>query len=470
MHRMIGVAFLFLIGLNQAAPVAAQQPAMAAPGTCETIEDNPGLKSDCETLLSVRDALAGGANLNWSSDVPMSEWDGLFLSLDTPARVKEIRLIGFNLNGTIPPELGNLPHLGWLWLYNNQLSGEIPPELGNLSNLFILSLSGNELSGEIPSELGNLSNLLALGLSDNQLSGEIPLELSNLSNLSTLKLNGNELSGEIPPELGNLPHLERLWLHNNQLSGEIPPELSNFRVRGLNLSNNELSGEIPFEFGENASNFLGAEVYLGNNNLTGCIPSALRFAPWDDDFDELGLIFCYEELTLVSIIMGPASPNQVVNLAWPDGEPIAVTLRVRDNLPSYVPGSVNAGANADYRVTYWKSDPRTFTFSHPDYGTIILEWSYDPTHRPEPSVSIVMGPASPNQTVNLAWPDGEPIAVTLRVYDNLPSYVPSSVDAGSDAGYRVDHWGSNPRTLTFFHPAHGDIILEWSYDPTHVEK
>ena len=59
------------------------------------------------------------------------------------------------------------------------MSGEIPPELGNLSNLLYLYLQDNDLSGEIPPELGNLSNLLYLYLQDNDLSGCVPSSLED---------------------------------------------------------------------------------------------------------------------------------------------------------------------------------------------------------------------------------------------------------------------------------------------------
>ena len=68
-------------------------------------------------------------------------------------------------------------------LSSNQLSGSIPPELGNLTNLQYLYLSSNQLTGSIPPELGNLTALEVLRLNDNQLSGEVPASFVNLVNL-----------------------------------------------------------------------------------------------------------------------------------------------------------------------------------------------------------------------------------------------------------------------------------------------
>ena len=223
-----------------------------------------------------------------------NSWYGLEISGD---HVIEIWLGYNNLNGSIPPELGNLINLKDLNLYYNKLSGSIPPELGNLSNLLDIDLYSNQLSGSIPPELGNLSNLLYLELDSNQLSGSIPPELGNLSTLEELWLKSNQLSGSIPPELGNLSNLYTLWLDNNQLTGSIPPELSNLsnlvnlslstnqlrfsippelgnlsNLSWLSLSRNQLSGSIPPELGKLRN--LGS-LYLNNNQLTGNIPTSL---------------------------------------------------------------------------------------------------------------------------------------------------------------------------------------------------
>jgi hypothetical protein len=145
-------------------------------------------------------------------------------------------------------------HVIEIGLVYNDLNGNIPPELGNLSNLKELRLPGRriiggisyQLMGNIPAELGNLSNLEWLELSENQLSGNIPPELGNLSNLQHIFLDNNLLSGCIPPELGNLSNLFTLWLDNNQLSGCIPQELGNLSsLKYVSLSSNQLTGNIP---------------------------------------------------------------------------------------------------------------------------------------------------------------------------------------------------------------------------------
>ena len=177
------------------------------------------------------------------------------------------------LTGSIPPELGNLSYLTNLYLNNNQLTGSIPPELGNTNLDYTLYLANNQLTGSIPPELGNLVRLDRLYLQNNQLSGSIPPELGDITRLQWLDLSANQLTGSIPPELGNLAFLQRLLLQTNQLNGSIPPQLGNLSsLIFLYLDNNQLSGSIPPEL-ENMSSLQW--LYLHSNQLSGSIPPEL---------------------------------------------------------------------------------------------------------------------------------------------------------------------------------------------------
>ena len=186
-----------------------------------------GLVQDCETLLQIRDALAGEGALNWSPQVEFEKWDGMVIKGFSP-RVVELSLGGGaagKLKGVIPPELANLNALSKLDLSYNDLRGNIPPAMGNLSNLKELDLYNNQLNGPIPPELGNLSNLEKLVLSGNYLTGPIPSEIGNLTRLKSLRIRGNRLSGPIPLELGNLTALESFDIANADLTGCMPTEL-----------------------------------------------------------------------------------------------------------------------------------------------------------------------------------------------------------------------------------------------------
>lgn len=229
--------------------------------------------AECNALVDFYSA-TGGPNwmdhTNWLENKDPDSWYGVTVS---GGYVINLNFENNHLSGTIPPELGNLNHLQWLYLSGNQLSGAIPSQLGNLTNLYELFLGGNQLSGAIPPEFGNLTNLNWLDLSRNQLSGAIPPELGNLTNLQSLYLYRNQISGAIPPEFGNLANLSSLNLSGNQLSGAIPFQLGNLtNLYGLSLGGNQLSGTIPPEL----SSLLNLSwLSLNGNQLSGAIPPEL---------------------------------------------------------------------------------------------------------------------------------------------------------------------------------------------------
>ena len=54
--------------------------------------NNPGLVSDCDTLLAARDTLAGSAALNWSAGTPIDQWEGI-TAAGSPRRVTDLNLL-----------------------------------------------------------------------------------------------------------------------------------------------------------------------------------------------------------------------------------------------------------------------------------------------------------------------------------------------------------------------------------------
>ena len=194
-------------GVSGTTSVTVTVTVAAADCTGVTVVPDPGsepaLVSDCEALLTLRDALAGAGMLNWSEDTAISSWDAVTVG-GTPMRVTALDLESRSLTGSIPPGLGVLTGLEELLLSFNRLTGEIPVGLGDLSNLRKLYLRYNDLTGEIPRELGSLSNLTVLWLQGNMLTGGMPSELGNLSALEDMGLASNRLTGPIPSELGRL--------------------------------------------------------------------------------------------------------------------------------------------------------------------------------------------------------------------------------------------------------------------------
>jgi len=254
MRKVILIAVLALIPMSFA---QAQVP--------------PAERAALIALYNSTDGPNWTTNTNWLGAVG-TECTWFFVSCGND-HVIGLDLDANKLNGTIPPELGDLPGLGSLHMYANQLTGSIPPELGSLSNLQQIKLENNDLTGSIPPELGQLSNLSWLALYNNDLTGSIPPELGNLSSLEWVFLGGNQLTGTIPSELGDLSKLVGLDMSVNQLSGSIPPELGDLPVLySLRLSLNQLSGSIPPELGD-LSSLVNLHLHL--NELTGSIPAAL---------------------------------------------------------------------------------------------------------------------------------------------------------------------------------------------------
>ncbi|MED6223400.1 BRASSINOSTEROID INSENSITIVE 1-associated receptor kinase 1 [Stylosanthes scabra] len=140
----------------------------------------------------------------------------------------------------------------------------------------ISDLGNANLSGPLVRELGQLPNLQSLALFDNNLTGPIPNELGMLTNLDTLDLYSNKLTGVIPDTFGNLKKLQNLRLNNNSLSGKIPMSLTNIMsLQVLDLSNNKLKGNIPI----NGSFSSFTPVSFGNNLLNETINPSPRYVP-----------------------------------------------------------------------------------------------------------------------------------------------------------------------------------------------
>ena len=257
------------------------------------------------------------------------------------------------LTGPVPGELGRLSNLVRLHLYDNDLTGPIPPEIGSLGRLEGLGLWGNNLTGTIPPELGNLSNLDWLALGSNDLTGPIPEELGKLDRLQLLSLSGNRLTGSVPLNFVGLDNLEsfgcrlsagvcvpatdefREWVREVDARGnfaasgvDIPfcdaidaqaleavYEATNGpgwrqadgwledenlgrwhgvqtdsigRVSSLDLTGNGLTGSLPDALGLLADM---TELRIGNNELTGRLPSSLTSVPLED-LDYRGTALC----------------------------------------------------------------------------------------------------------------------------------------------------------------------------------
>ena len=209
----------------------------------------PAESSDRDALEMLFDATGGAGwtdSANWKTSASLGEWYGV--DVDAGGRVIGLSLTGNGLAGRLPPELGDLTELRWLYLGANRLVGAIPSELGRLRNLVGLSLSWNEFDrGPVPAWLADLGELRWLYLSGTSRTGPIPAGLARLEHLEWLYLNSNDLAGPIPAWLGSLAKLERLYLGWNELAGSVPASLEGLTsLEKLSLSGNwGLTGVLP---------------------------------------------------------------------------------------------------------------------------------------------------------------------------------------------------------------------------------
>ncbi len=277
--RMLLVLLLgiLLVGPSQSAALvsASQVPLF----DCATVTEIP--QAECEALEALYTSTDGANwvnNTGWLQTNTPCTWHGLTCKV---GHITQLELYGNHLQGTIPPDMGDLLQLWELGLNRNELHGAIPRELGKLVNLSFLFLNDNQLSDSIPAEIGNMSGLVFLKLQNNLLSGSIPPSLGQLTNLCDLDLSFNHLTGTLPPELGNLtrigwcrspaqtgpvgdvlrpttgcivgtnrypsPSIGYLAVTSNHLSGPVPVELGQLTdTSGLELSCNMFSGDLPY--------------------------------------------------------------------------------------------------------------------------------------------------------------------------------------------------------------------------------
>ncbi|MBN1790236.1 MAG: S8 family serine peptidase [Bacteroidales bacterium] len=232
-----------------------------------------GFVNDSLALVALYNATDGP---NWTNREnwltgPLNTWYGIGMM---GGRVTQLDLWQNNLTGVLPPELGNLTELNYLWLGYNQLSGTIPAELGNLTKLVSLDIPANQLSGDLPNGVYALENLIVLNLSYNSISSIDLIAIGQMYQMHSLGLANLNVQGELPVHLFNMPNLGYLDLSYNGFTGTIPASVGNMSsLYSLNLSGNQLNGTIPPEIG-NLINL--NSLYLGNNNFEGPIPVSIN--------------------------------------------------------------------------------------------------------------------------------------------------------------------------------------------------
>jgi Leucine-rich repeat (LRR) protein len=156
------------------------------------IEDN---EEEKEFLLTLLSQVTKPSKLNWSSNLPLSIWNGVHVN--SKGRVQSLVLRDVGLMGSIPPDIQCLESLKYLDLSNNGLNGPLPFEFANLSNIEHLHLDGNQIENDEFLSLAQLDKLGTIDLSRNEMTGVMPSAFNDLSALRDFKIEQNSLEGKI---------------------------------------------------------------------------------------------------------------------------------------------------------------------------------------------------------------------------------------------------------------------------------
>ena len=164
-----------------------------------SVHDTSGNREALVVIYHSTDGPNWTNRTNWLTGKPLGIWHGV--QTNTRGEVHSLNLIENNLQGNIPPEIGQLQNLQTLNLDNNDVTGSVLPEFGQLLNLTKLDLSANQLDSDIPVEIGLLQNLEDLAISHNRLTGPLPPGFGELGKLTSLRVSFSGRRGCPPSSL-----------------------------------------------------------------------------------------------------------------------------------------------------------------------------------------------------------------------------------------------------------------------------
>ncbi|XAR65965.1 Non-specific serine/threonine protein kinase [Bertholletia excelsa] len=164
---------------------------------CHSMNLYEALNDEGLTLLKLKERVVSdpsGALSNWKDDVGVIDpclWFGVECS---NGNVVVLNLKDLCLEGTLPPDIGNLVHIKSIILRNNSFKGIIPKEIGELKELEVLDLGYNNFSGPFPTDLDNNLSLSILLLDNNNPSGAMSSEIHELKMISEVQVDKSQLS------------------------------------------------------------------------------------------------------------------------------------------------------------------------------------------------------------------------------------------------------------------------------------
>lgn len=145
------------------------------------------------------------------------------------------------LGGPVPKEIGQASNLCLFEAYQCNLTGILPDVFSNLTHFNTaycaqpkLDLHFNNLNGPLPPSIGNMDGLPYISIANNAFTGSIPLSWFNLLKLTTLGIAFNPLLNGTLDIIGSLPSLSVLFARGCSLTGEVPlPKSTKITVMDL---------------------------------------------------------------------------------------------------------------------------------------------------------------------------------------------------------------------------------------------
>ena len=337
------------------------------------------------------------------------------MNCDTNGYVIKITLASYNLVGTLPTELLNLPSLESLFLNDNGISGPIPIDIFNgLPNLTEVRMNQNSMTGTIP-DVSSLTLVEKFWMGNNNITGTIPDSFSGMTALTDLRLNKNTLVGTIPASIASLPALTAIYLQNNYLTGSIDDGFASSALTKVNVEGNSLSSTIPSGF------TLSNTARFAMNDFTGTFPTALCSATYSVDCS----VTCTCCTTTACIEAPSTWPSLLPSLSsqpsvYPSGKPLPLPSGQPFIIPSRTPSL----------------QPSTSTIPS-------LEPSLNPSliHTTLPTVH----PSSKPSTLPTVHPSSKP--------SNSPTVHPSSKPSSLPSEHPSDIPSSSPTTTPSLEPS-----------------
>ena len=357
-------------------------------------------------------------NLNWLTDAPLGEWSGV--TTDDDGRVTGLALAA------------------------NELDGGIPPELGNLDRLRVLDLTGSrtEVKLEIKGQGSGLGGLI------DQAVGQAADQLADPANRTVRR---NHLSGCIPSSLQDQLDLESSNLVGLSFCGEgidgVEPEMPTGRPA---TQSSDSQGGSP-EAGVSGNSF---PADTQPSRSSGSSSSSGVSLP-DQDREALAALF---EAT--------NGPGWLNNENWLSDQPVDnwYGVRVDGNVPMFGVGvtryyrasavnSASAGAPSNVVINEAQAGEFTLSMLRPVVGTVLTAT----LGGPDGDVTGMMWPWAKPKDMASGWNDidGATPAAYTQVEEDEGYYLETVVSHTDGRGFGKSAAAVTARVVT----ADGDSLI-----------